>query len=46
MKFYNSELCNFPHPRSIEGIELTAKMQGLKVGLKNAEAFKLVRAIK
>ncbi|EAI5931822.1 PIG-L family deacetylase [Campylobacter coli] len=46
MKFYNSELCNFPHPRSIEGIELAAKMQGLKVGLKNAEAFKLVRAIK
>ncbi len=46
MKFYNSELCNFPHPRSIEGIELIAKIQGLKVGLKNAEAFKLVRAIK
>ncbi|EKJ5773570.1 PIG-L family deacetylase [Campylobacter coli] len=46
MKFYKSELCDFPHPRSIEGIELVAKIQGLKVGLKNAEAFKLIRAIK
>lgn len=46
MSFYKSELCEFPHPRSLEGIKLQAKMQGLKVGLKNAEAFKLIRAIK
>ncbi len=46
MSFYKSKLCEFPHPRSLEGIKLQAKMQGLRVGLKNAEAFKLIRAIK
>jgi LmbE family N-acetylglucosaminyl deacetylase len=46
MKQYNSELCQFPHPRSIEGIELNAKYHGLRVGKAYVEAFKTVRVIK
>lgn len=45
MKEYNSELCEFPHPRSIDGIELNAKYQGMRVGKKYVEAFKTVRKI-
>ena len=32
MKTYSSELCEYPHPRSLEGIELNAKYQGMRVG--------------
>ena len=46
MKEYNSELCEYPHPRSLEGIELNAKYQGMRVGKKYVEAFKSVRVIK
>ena len=46
MKKYNSELCEYPHPRSLEGIELNAKYQGMRVGKKYVEAFKSVRIIK
>lgn len=46
MKEYKSELCNYPHPRSIEGIELNAKYQGMRIGKNYAEAFKSVRVIK
>ncbi|MBD3799582.1 MAG: PIG-L family deacetylase [Epsilonproteobacteria bacterium] len=46
MKEYKSELCDYPHPRSLEGIELNAKYQGMRVGKKYAEAFKSVRVIK
>jgi LmbE family N-acetylglucosaminyl deacetylase len=46
MKKYNSELCQYPHPRSLEGIELNAKYQGMRVGKKYVEAFKSVRVIK
>lgn len=45
MECYKSELCDFPHPRSLEGIRLNAKYQGMRVGLKYAEAFKLIRAV-
>ena len=43
MSCYKSELRDYPHPRSLEAIELNAKMRGLMVGLKYAEAFQLVR---
>ncbi len=43
---YKSELRDFPHPRSIEGIELNAKYNGMRVGKKYVEAFKSVRIIK
>jgi len=44
MSCYTSELQKYPHPRSLEAIELKAKMQGVTVGLKYAEAFQLVRS--
>ncbi|WP_044419394.1 PIG-L deacetylase family protein [Halarcobacter anaerophilus] len=46
MKKYNSELHEYPHPRSIEGIRLNARYQGMRVGKKCVEAFKTVRVIK
>jgi LmbE family N-acetylglucosaminyl deacetylase len=46
MKEYNSELCEYPHPRSLDGIKLNAKYQGMRVGKKYVEAFKSVRVIK
>ena len=46
MREYTSELCEYPHPRSLEGIELNAKYNGLRVGKKYVEAFKSVRVIR
>lgn len=46
MREYASELCEYPHPRSLEGIELNAKYNGLRVGKKYVEAFKSVRVIR
>jgi LmbE family N-acetylglucosaminyl deacetylase len=46
MKEYESELCQYPHPRSLEGIELNAKYQGMRVGKKYVEAFKSIRVFK
>ena len=46
MKEYTSELCEYPHPRSLEGIELNAKYQGMRIGKQAAEAFKSIRIIK
>ncbi len=45
MREYKSELRDFPHPRSLKGIKLNAGYWGMRIGLKYAEAFKLVRAI-
>jgi LmbE family N-acetylglucosaminyl deacetylase len=45
MNEYKSELCNFPHPRSLEGIKLNAKYWGMRVGKKYIEAFKTIRKI-
>ena len=38
---YDSELKQFPHPRSTEGIKTLAKRRGMEVGLEAAEAFSL-----
>ena len=46
MNRYTSELCEYPHPRSLKGIELNAKYQGMRVGKKYVEAFKTIRNIK
>jgi len=46
MKAYTSELCEFPHPRSLEGIKLNASYQGMRVGKKYVEAFKTIRNIR
>lgn len=45
MKKYDSEINNFPHPRSFESINALAKYRGACVGLKAAEAFRVVRLI-
>lgn len=46
MRAYPGELAKFPHPRSLEGIRLAAAYWGMRTGLKAAEAFKTVRALK
>lgn len=45
MAVYESELRDFPHPRSLEGIKLTAQNWGIKIGVNYAEAFRLIRKI-
>jgi LmbE family N-acetylglucosaminyl deacetylase len=46
MDCYASELRAYPHPRSIEGIELIAKNHGMKTGIPYAEAFEVVRIVR
>jgi len=45
MMKYESEVEQFPHPRSIESIENLAKYRGSQSGLKFAEAFRLIYQI-
>jgi LmbE family N-acetylglucosaminyl deacetylase len=40
-----SELKAYPHPRSLEAVELYAKRQGVVVGTEAAEPFMLVRGL-
>jgi LmbE family N-acetylglucosaminyl deacetylase len=42
MKEYKSELREYPHPRSIEGIKVRAQSHGLDVGFLFAEPFRLI----
>ncbi len=46
MEAYSSELREFPHPRSLEGIKVKATQRGMEVGLKYAEAFEVVRDVR
>lgn len=46
MKQYKTELREFPHPRSLEGIKLNANYWGMKINKKFVESFKLVRDIR
>ncbi|OHA42083.1 MAG: hypothetical protein A3H68_03195 [Candidatus Taylorbacteria bacterium RIFCSPLOWO2_02_FULL_46_40] len=45
MSCYKSELKNYPHPRSLEGIMVLAKKRGIESGLLAAEAFIIIREI-
>lgn len=45
MRKYTSELRDFPHPRSIEMLESTAKRWGAVIGKEKAEAFELIRKV-
>lgn len=45
MACYKSELREYPHPRSSEGITILAKRRGLEAGLAAAEAFMFIREI-
>jgi LmbE family N-acetylglucosaminyl deacetylase len=45
MRAYAQELRPFPHPRSLEGLRLTAARWGSTVGTQAAEAFVVVREV-
>jgi LmbE family N-acetylglucosaminyl deacetylase len=45
MKCYEKEIKNYPHPRSIQGVEIQAKYRGLQSGFEYAEAFELKRQV-
>jgi LmbE family N-acetylglucosaminyl deacetylase len=45
LKEYSSEMRNYPHTRSFEGIENLSKLRGSQVGLHQAEAFEIIRKI-
>lgn len=46
MRHYAGELREYPHPRSLRGIELNADYWGMRTGLIKAEAFKTIRIIR
>lgn len=46
ISIYKDELRDYPHPRSIEGVRVLAQYRGIEVGLKAAEGFQVIRAIK
>ena len=46
MKFYESEIRSFPHPRSPEALRINAQRWGSVVGCECAEAFELIRSIR
>lgn len=41
---YKTELREFPHPRSVKGVEVFAQYRGLQSGYEYAEAFQLMRS--
>ena len=43
MNCYVSELCDFPHPRSLTGMDVLSKVRGMAAGMERAEAFMLIR---
>jgi len=43
LKEYETEISDFPHPRSLKAVELNAKQWGVKMGFEAAEAFKTIR---
>lgn len=45
MKCFESQLSEFPNPRSLEAIETLAKYRGSTINAKAAEAFMLIRRI-
>ena len=46
LKEYKVEMRDARHPRSIEGVELQARLWGVKTGMRYAEAFKAVRVLR
>lgn len=45
MECYQSQLYEFPHPRSLEAIESLSKVRGSTICVNNAESFMLIRGI-
>ena len=46
MKEFASELKEYPHPRSLESIEVLAKKRGSEICVNYAESFLLIREVK
>ena len=46
MKKYETELCEYPHPRSLEMLRAVAKRWGGVVGAEYVEAFETVRIVR
>lgn len=46
MACYETELRNWPHPRSLKAIEYLARWRGASVGCDAAESFQLIRAVR
>lgn len=46
MKIYDTELRDYPHPRSLEGIKVVSQFFGIQAGVEYAEAFELIRKVK
>ena len=45
LSYYNSEIDDFPFPRSFKGIQTYARYRGMQAAVEYAEAFKLVRSV-
>jgi LmbE family N-acetylglucosaminyl deacetylase len=45
MACYETEVQDFPHPRSLEGLDVVARRWGTVAGCKAAEAFELIRSV-
>jgi LmbE family N-acetylglucosaminyl deacetylase len=45
LEIYESEIRNYPHSRSAEGIKTLAKYRGMQSGTKYAEGLKIIRTI-
>ncbi len=43
LSIYESEVKDYPFPRSREGVHTLAKMRGMQSGFKYSEAFQLIR---
>jgi LmbE family N-acetylglucosaminyl deacetylase len=43
MSCYVSELCEFPHPRSLKGMDVLSRTRGMAAGMQRAESFMLIR---
>ncbi len=46
MNCYVSELCEYPHPRSLEGMDVLSRTRGIAAGMNRAEAFMLIRSMR
>lgn len=45
LQHYKSEIREYPHSRSLKGVQILSEFRGLEAHLKNAEAFRLIRQI-
>ncbi|SOC37681.1 PIG-L deacetylase family protein [Salinicoccus kekensis] len=46
MEYYESELKQYPHPRSLEAIRALSMYRGSTINVAHAEAFMLIRAVR